>query len=54
MTLALPLIATPYRSIDSTVRDANGNILFVAPREVALAIVAQCNVGFETRLQLAA
>ena len=54
MKLALPLTATPYRSIDSTVRDANGEYLFVAPRDVAEAIVAQCNSGIMERFQLAA
>jgi hypothetical protein len=54
MNLALPLTATPYRSIDSTVRDANGEALFVAPRDVADAIVAQCNAGVIEHFKLAA
>lgn len=45
MKLALPLTATPYRSIDSTVRDAKGNVLFIASCDVAQAIVEQCNTG---------
>jgi hypothetical protein len=54
MQLSLPLTATPYRSIDSTVRDANGEFLFIAPREVAEAIVAQCNAAVEQKFQMAA
>ena len=54
MKLALPLTATPYRSIDSTVSDANGDTLFIAPRQVAEAIVAQCNSEVVQHLQLAA
>lgn len=50
MELALPLVATPYRAIDSTVRDANGQILFIASREIADAIVAQCNGAVPERI----